>query len=119
MPPLSNSDHSSIEIKLELSNSRPTSTNLRRQVWNYEDADFNRACELIDSIDWDSMLTEDIRSSLFLWHERFMSIMENVYHMPLSYLTATPIHHGYPETLFDSYGSEIDCANRKECLLPL
>ena len=40
MPPLSNSDHSSIEIKLKTWNSQPTSTNHKRQVWNYENADF-------------------------------------------------------------------------------
>ena len=76
MPPLSNSDHSSIEIKLKTWNSRPTSINHKRQVWNYENADFNTACELIDSVDWDSILTDDIDSSLFLWQQRFMSIME-------------------------------------------
>ena len=76
MPPLSNSDHSSIEIKLKTWNSRPTSANHKRQVWNCKNADFNRACELIDSVGWDSILTDDIDSSLFLWQQRFMSIME-------------------------------------------
>ena len=74
--PLSNSDHSSIEIKLKTWNSWPTSANHKRQVRNYKNADFNRACKVIDSVGWDSILTDDIDSSLFSWQQRFMSIME-------------------------------------------
>ena len=67
-------DHSYLEIK---QNSLPTSTNLKRQVWSYKNADFTKAYKLIDSVIWDSMLTEDIDSSLFLWQQRFMFIMED------------------------------------------
>ena len=66
------SDHSSIELKLKTWNS----ANHKRQIWKYENADFNRACELIDSVGRDSVLTDDIDFSLSLWQQRFMSIME-------------------------------------------
>ena len=48
VPPLSNSDHSSIEIKLEAWNSRPPSVKQKRRVLNY---DFGKAGKLIDSVD--------------------------------------------------------------------
>ena len=79
--PLSNSDHSSIELKLKAWNSRPPPINQKRRVWNHEDADFDKTCELIDSVDWDSILCDkfllvSVATNLFL-------LWRNVYLIPL------------------------------------
>ena len=85
--PLSNSDHSSIELKLKAWNSRPPPINQKRWVWNHEDADFDKTCELIDSVDWDSILCDDKNSSLSMWQQKCISIMEECVPHPTVYST--------------------------------
>ena len=45
-------------------------------VWRYALADFEKANEMIDSIDWDPLITEDVNISLANWQKAFMNIME-------------------------------------------
>ena len=47
-----------------------------RMVWRYALADFEKANEMIDSIDWDPLITEDVNVSLANWKKAFMNIME-------------------------------------------
>ena len=52
---------------------------LPRKCWNYSQADFHRACELIDAINWDVLLqlsSGNIDDLWHLWYEKFMSIIE-------------------------------------------
>ena len=44
VPPLSNSDHFSVEIKLKAWNFRSPPINQKRRVWKYVNADFDKAC---------------------------------------------------------------------------
>ena len=45
----------------------------RRPIWSYAYADWEKACELIDNTNWDSLCSDDIRSN---WQQQFMSIIE-------------------------------------------
>ena len=77
IPPLSNSDHLGIHVKVK--------TKLRRQrcrqppkhcIWHYTYADWNLACELIDQYDWDSLFDSDIDIYWSNWLKAYMQIME-------------------------------------------
>ena len=47
-----------------------------RKIWRYDLADFNRANQLIDQTDWDSILiNDDIDSAVQNWTNKFMEIM--------------------------------------------
>ena len=47
-----------------------------RRIWRYDSADFNRANQLIDQTDWDSILTDDdIDLATQNWTNKFMEIM--------------------------------------------
>ena len=60
----------------------------KRQVWNYENADF-------DSVDWDSILCDD-KFLLVSVATKIQSIMEEYsYLIPLLLQIATTTHHGY------------------------
>ena len=74
IPPLSNSDHR--EILMELSqNSVKAKKSQGRLIWRYSYADWDKACELIDEFNWDSILSENIELPWELWHKQFMSVM--------------------------------------------
>ena len=46
-------------------------------MWRYSCADFDLGCELLDSIDWDSLLdSDDIDSNWEAWLSKFLEIME-------------------------------------------
>ena len=75
VPSLSTSDHLGVLLTLTLK-SYAVSVVKSRSVWLYKDADFNRACELIEETDWDSLLSEDVDESTVRWTERYLAIME-------------------------------------------
>ena len=48
-----------------------------RVVWRYSHANWDRACDLIEAIDWSSLLDPtDINRSWTQWSKTFLSIME-------------------------------------------
>ena len=65
--PLSNSDHHGILINLSKKLVKADKSQ-GRLIWRYEYADWNKACELIDEYDWDSILSDDIELSWKLWY---------------------------------------------------
>ena len=75
VPSLSTSDHLGVSLTLTLK-SYTASVVKSRSVWLYKDADFNRACELIEETDWDSLLSENVDESTVRWTERYLAIME-------------------------------------------
>ena len=75
VPSLSTSDHLGVSLTLTLK-SYAVSVVKSRSVWLYKYADFNRACELIEETDWDSLLSEDVDESTVRWTERYLAIME-------------------------------------------
>ena len=74
IPLLSNSDHLGILLDLK-KKLKPSDKCQGRLIWRYSPADWEKACDLIDSFEWDSILTDDIDASLKQWHEKFMDIM--------------------------------------------
>ena len=79
IPPLCNSDHNGIFIECSWrSSSRHNCENYSkgRIVWNYSQADWERASLLIESFDWSSLLSEDINEAWCSWCKQFMVIME-------------------------------------------
>ena len=74
IPPLENSDHYGIytalkwRVKKVISNSR--------LIWRYKYADFEKACFLLDTIDWDIVLPNDVSNAWLTWQTIFLQIME-------------------------------------------
>ena len=62
IPPLHNSDHSGLKINLSL---RSTLAATKRcMVWRYKHADWDKACGLINSTDWKSLIDQsDVNKS--------------------------------------------------------
>ena len=75
IPELSNSDHLGLSL---ISAGKPLQTPKRncRKVWRYSHANFELACELLDTTDWDCIFTGDVNSSWINWQMRFLHIME-------------------------------------------
>ena len=47
-----------------------------KAVWKYAQADFEMAKELIDSTNWDALLSGDVNVALANWQREFLKIME-------------------------------------------
>ncbi len=68
MPELANSDHLGIFLTLNNQGHYEKKKLLRRRIWCYASADFSRAMELMDAIDWDEELNlENINVSISNW----------------------------------------------------
>ena len=74
VPPLSNSDHLGLQVDLSLRSTIITPKS--HVVWRYKHADWERACDLINSTDWKSLLNQsDMNKSWCNWRDKFMQIM--------------------------------------------
>ena len=74
IPALSNSDHLGLMVELSFKSTRRNPKG--RVVWRYSHADWDRACNLIEAIDWLSLLDPtDINRSWTQW-SKALSIME-------------------------------------------
>ena len=68
---ISNSDHLGLQISLSLK--VPIQVPKRRIVWRYQLADWDRACQLIDSTDWLSLVDQaDINTNWINWRDKFI-----------------------------------------------
>ena len=79
IPPLSSADHSGLLTKVlwrASSSHNPPNNSKGRTMWLYAHADWEKACELIENFDWDSILNDDIDVSWSNWHKQFLKIME-------------------------------------------
>ena len=76
IPPLSNSDHLGIKVKVDLKSISKPVRHRRRSIWRYSHADWGKARKIIVGFDWDTLLSEDINLSWTRWHANFMAIME-------------------------------------------
>ena len=72
---LMNSDHSGLEMSMEWRNIRRPAASSKRVVWKYAQADFGKACSLIEGTNWDTLIN-DINVSLKNWQNWFLSIIE-------------------------------------------
>ena len=76
IPKLANSDH--LGLFLTLKKYCPLKERvIRRQVWRYSLADFDRAAELIEMTNWEmEFYSNDIDSCVSAWNSTFLQIME-------------------------------------------
>ena len=74
IPSLSNSDHEGILMEFSQKPVKAEKTQ-GRKIWCYSYADWDKASELIDGFNWDSVLSQDIDQSWKQWHQHFMAIM--------------------------------------------
>ena len=79
IPPLSNSDHNGLLTRLlwrSSSSHNCPNHSKGRTVWLYRHADWAKAGDLIEDVDWESLLDDNIDISWSNWHNKFISIME-------------------------------------------
>ena len=58
LPPLANSDHLGIHLNLSAKVCKSASKQQLRRIWRYNYADFDKATELLDEIEWEMLLKE-------------------------------------------------------------
>ena len=76
IPPLSNSDHNGIQLDLVSPTMPARRSQKARTIWKYGQADFEKARHMIESTDWDALLTGDVNTALTNWQGQFLDIME-------------------------------------------
>ena len=76
IPPLANSDHFGLLLDIKWKTNTKQARSEKRKIWRYAHADFQRACRLIDSTDWESILCHDVDQSILQWNNCFLNIME-------------------------------------------
>ena len=49
-----------------------------RVIWRYKEADYGKACQMIDETNWDDLLcNDDVNCSATNWHNKFMEIISS------------------------------------------
>ena len=76
IPPLSSSDHLGVSLTVKWKSRLETTRTNPRRIWMYKNADFSKACDLIQQTDWECLLSDDVERSTKLWTKRFLDIME-------------------------------------------
>ena len=76
IPPLLNSDHNGILLKLKWKQGGQQTLSHKRKIWRYAHADFIKACNLIENTNWDSVITGNVNEALANWENTYMQIME-------------------------------------------
>jgi len=72
-PPLANADH--FGLVFTTSHPKCWTMSTTGKVWHYSLAEFDRAAELLGSVDWDSLLPH-VNTYWSAWKNYFMQIME-------------------------------------------
>ncbi len=75
---VANSDHLGVSLSVLNCDFRSKKgKNIERNMWNYLAADFDRANEIIDTIEWEHELnSEDVNTSVLAWQTLFLQTME-------------------------------------------
>ena len=63
IPALANSDHLGLCVSITAGSPRACPKRSHRKIWRYAHANFERACEILDATDWDSLLPRVISTS--------------------------------------------------------
>ncbi|MCG8625004.1 MAG: hypothetical protein MJE68_23765, partial [Proteobacteria bacterium] len=74
VPPLSNADHKGIHVQTSWNSTAKHNYDNHskgRTIWCYSQADWERACDLIDSFDWSLLLSDDINEAWSNWFQKF------------------------------------------------
>ena len=89
IPPLSTSDHLGISLTLTLKSLAATICKFCK-VWFYREGDYERARELIDETDWNSIVSDcDDHKAAEKWSDQFLAIMEECIHTNIYERNAT------------------------------
>ena len=76
-PPLSNSDHLGIAFAVTVDKRTTNLKRSKRRIWRYALADFDRAQEMLNTIDWEDLFkSNDVNTCWSIWHTKFLQIME-------------------------------------------
>ena len=76
-PPLANADHNGLHLIVSLNLPVKRSKPVTRNIWRYSLADFDRAAELLETVEWVSLLpTDNVDSYWSTWKTYFLQIME-------------------------------------------
>ena len=75
IPPISNSDYLGVHLTIR-SSAATRRTGTQRLIWRYSAADWEKACELLNTYDWDQIFTDDVNYAWALWEQRFMVVMK-------------------------------------------
>ena len=74
--PLANSDHLDILLVYHFPHVKKSPNSNSREVWLYSKGGFERACEMLDSINWDKIVDEgNINCCWKNWQNTFLTIM--------------------------------------------
>ena len=84
IPPLANFDHFGILVNIAINKPQQRHHRKSRKVWRYSQANFELACDMLESIDWNCIFSNDVNSTGQNWRAKFLSIMEQC--IPYSYL---------------------------------
>ena len=76
VPPVANADHCGLHLIISTTSPVQRSKPVTRKVWRYALADFNRAAELLDTVDWTSLLPDNVDAFWSAWKTYFLQIME-------------------------------------------
>ena len=73
--PLSNSDHLGLLVSSQWKHSRPLLNRNARMVWMYNNANWEKANDLLAATDWQLLITGDIDESWENWQKRLLEVM--------------------------------------------
>ena len=76
LPPLANADHYGLQLIMTTKSPVKRSKPVSRRIWRYTLADFNRAAELLDTIEWTNLLPDNVDDFWSAWKTYFLQIME-------------------------------------------
>ena len=78
MPPIANSDHNGLMLRWAWKQPGNRNKTKPRQIWRYAHGDFERANDILSSVDWDQLIDPtDVNQSLLNWEQYFMNVMES------------------------------------------
>ena len=76
IPPLANADHLGLHLIVTASSLTRKPKPVTRKILRYALADFDRAMELLDTVEWTSTLSHDVNVYWSNWKTSFLQIME-------------------------------------------
>ena len=76
IPPLANADHFGLHLIVCTKFPKKRAESVPRKVWRYSLADFDRAAEMLESIEWNTLLPSEADSYWKAWKTYFLQIME-------------------------------------------
>ena len=75
IPPFSTSDHFGLMIGMKMKCSSQQILSHKRLVWRYASADWDKARDMTEAFDWDSLVSDDMNLYWSQWCAAFLSIM--------------------------------------------